>query len=882
MNYVVYELVDGVDSHTAIVTTANSSMQSSNVKDIAIVESFIKNDITYTVDSIAPEAFIGSAITGIDIRANVKYIPSKCFQNCPNLKSVTLRESTKVISEAAFRGCGELTTITLDNVERIDMYSFYECAKLSNISLSNTKKIGDYAFFKCTNVNCPSLRSLTSVGGRAFSFCGALGDVEIPSAAEFGSHCFADSSISSLTFYDNLEEGETMKPFGNNLFYKVATLEEVVFPSHLTEIPIFQESPDLKTVNFSACPAEISIPSSAFKSCSSLETVIFPEELNSIESEAFMLTAINSVTLPKLNKIGDNAFSSSKISDLSWPETSIKTLGINIFYMNSLTSVTIPTWMTEIPQSLFSYNTNLTSIDFQNAISSLTKIGDYAFRNCALTEINLPTTVTEIGNSSFRENALTKFTFHEALKTIGSDGFYMNKISELTVPSTIESIGGSAFSTNQMKKLTIEEGVTKIDGGVFQSNSFTELTFPSSLKTIGSEAFKSCALLTTINFNNGLEFIESSAFQKCTNLTSLVIPGTVETIDESAFSDCKIADLTLNKGIVNVGNSAFYNNKLVELTLPSSIKKIGRYAFYLNKLEIVHFPDSTNASFTPIEFGASVFGYNNFKTFRFPAWLTIVPEGFLRINSLLETVTFASNTKQILNSAFENDYKLSVPEFPKTVRFYGMKSFYSCGKHLPNGQYLGTVYISGDEETGDQVIIDTQAFAEAKLEGVCFLNCLYDLKNNIFENVTSVKKIEFAPCTEEIPMGICKGWTNLETVIWPSKLTSIGKQAFYGCTKLKLESDEAGHNNILDLSKAPFFLDKEQSKDLNFGDEVFTGTTIDHIIWPKEHVDWTFGNTFKECQNLTFLSMPAWLNKISQEMFYSCTNITSISWDIDK
>ena len=90
-------------------------------------------------------------------------------------------------------------------------------------------------------------------------------------------------------------------------------------------------------------------------------------------------------------------------------------------YQN-LESVTLPSTLTEIGDSVFTGKTLITSITLP---SGLITIGKEAFNNCTgLTSITIPSTVTTIGESAFDE---------------------CSNLKEVTVPKSVTSIGEKAF-----------------------------------------------------------------------------------------------------------------------------------------------------------------------------------------------------------------------------------------------------------------------------------------------------------------------------------------------------------------------------------------------------------------------------------------------------
>ena len=86
--------------------------------------------------------------------------------------------------------------------------------------------------------------------------------------------------------------------------------------------------------------------------------------------------------------------------DYKYFTTSNDIIGVYTFSgCSSLTSVNIPSSVTEIRDSTFPGCSSLTSV---NIPSSVTKIGKNAFQYCtSLTSINIPSSVTEIGDKAF-------------------------------------------------------------------------------------------------------------------------------------------------------------------------------------------------------------------------------------------------------------------------------------------------------------------------------------------------------------------------------------------------------------------------------------------------------------------------------------------------
>ena len=183
---------------------------------------------------------------------------------------------------------------------------------------------------------------------------------------------------------------------------------------------------------------------------------------------------------------------------------------------SGLTSVTIPSSVTEIGPFAFSDCRSLTSVTIP---SSITKIGSSTFSGCSgLTSVTIPSSVTEIGRYAFASSGLTSVTIPSSVTKIGSSAFSgCSGLTSVTIPSSVTEIGSSAFS---------------------DCRGLTSVTVPSSVTKIGDNTFSGCSGLTSVTIPSSVTEIGSSAFSGCSGLTSVTIPSSVTKIGDNAFSGC--------------------------------------------------------------------------------------------------------------------------------------------------------------------------------------------------------------------------------------------------------------------------------------------------------------------------------------------------------
>lgn len=109
-------------------------------------------------------------------------------------------------------------------------------------------------------------------------------------------------------------------------------------------------------------------------------------------------------------------------------------------------------------------------------------------------------------------------------------------------------------------EIEIAPGTEVILPNAFYSTAIESVTFPESLRTIGNGAFSFCT-----------KQIKHVDFSKCKNL---------KVISDGAFSYTQVKQLTLNDGIIYIGEGAFAGSTaLKKVTLPDSIEVLGERCF---------------------------------------------------------------------------------------------------------------------------------------------------------------------------------------------------------------------------------------------------------------------------------------------------------------
>lgn len=140
----------------------------------------------------------------------------------------------------------------------------------------------------------------------------------------------------------------------------------------------------------------------------------------------------------------------------------------------------------------------------------------------------------------------TTVTIPEGYDRVGDEAFANSLITNINFPTTLTLIGESAFcNCINIASITLNEGLENIGKKAFMGTHLTALNFPSKLKIIHDEAFRNCYVYD-LKFNAGLKFIGKGAFALLNNThteTTLEIPASMRYIGAIAFGHRRYQDV---------------------------------------------------------------------------------------------------------------------------------------------------------------------------------------------------------------------------------------------------------------------------------------------------------------------------------------------------
>ena len=485
------------ESNTASVVSCDK-----NISSFTIEDTIVHNNAEYIVTAIGARAFYNcSTLTGIILPSGITTIGNNAFYGCINLTSIEFPENVTSIGNGAFYYCEKLTSITIpENVISIGNKAFYGCFRLCEVFNFSELDIvtggsdnGYVAYYaKSVSTDRSASSKLDKLNDFLFyvdadfieliAYTGVEQSIALPTGYKgknYGISYCAFNECESLT---DIIIPEGVTTIGDAAFYGCSRLTDITIPASVTAIGegVFGYCASLSNIEVAATNTNYCSVDGVLYNMSKTALLAYPS--NTIGT---VYSIPNSV-----QKIGEYAFSGSKLTNVTMPE-SVTAIGNSAFSgCSKLVKISIPEGVTILGDYVFDGCNQLTDITIPE---SVTAIGEMAFSGCSsLTGIELPESVTTIGNFAFRDcSGLTGITIPESITVIGDGTFYgCNNINGITIPESVTTIGGGAF---------------------YNCKSLADITIPESVTAIGEMAFYGCSGLTSITCGSAIPPILPSA-----------------------------------------------------------------------------------------------------------------------------------------------------------------------------------------------------------------------------------------------------------------------------------------------------------------------------------------------------------------------------------
>ena len=621
----------------------------------------------------------------------------------------------------------------------------------------------------------------------------------------------------------------------------------------------------------------VGIADNAFENQSTIKSVLIPETVLSIGSQAFRncanLAAVNEGN--NIASIAPNAFyGTAWDSNLTGGEVYLgKTLYKYAGGMYTDTEITVKEGMLGIAGNAFNGMDKLVKVTLP---VGLTNIGEYAFGGAqtgtGLTEITFPDSVTEIGANAFRNSEnLAKITIGKNVVYIGDNAFAGCSVTELDFAAQNAQFGaqGPFRGNTAAAEVTFDSGITTFPAKLFDSwtglknvslggvtdlpdNAFdgfenletvslenietignyalrgtgiVQLTIPAGIVKIGNGAFANCKSLTTVNYNAlDAEAPNSSnlAFAGCDKLTTINV-GEEAAVPDYMFYNVASATAADIAKASKIGASAFAGTSLAVLDT-GAVTEIAKNAF-------------ADTDLTKITIGAALenIGYNAFANNDSLAelvWNATSAETIYEQSSAslvraifngcgkLATVTVGDNVESLPDYFLPDNTLITKIELPDGILAVGDSAFNGCTSlaQITNADDLKTI--------GQDAFTDTPWFtAYLKQDGLIYLGSILYVYNG---DMPADTQITVKEGTTAIANGAFNKQSNLTSVVLPNGLTSIGDRAFAGTslTQVTIPASvtDIGSEAFNDAKKLASVTFNEGLKTI--GDSAFDGCSL--------------------------------------------------------
>lgn len=468
-----------------------------------------------------------------------------------------------------------------------------------------------------------------------------------------------------------------------------------------------------------------------------------------------------------------------------------------------------------------------------------------SIRNKACTGIYVPEYVTSIAYGAF-------------------NGCY--KLFSLAIPGSAVDLIGEAFGTTHYSESVVAAQKHYNSQGAVTHT--TKYSLPATLQYIGllngeisTGMFNNCTNITNVTLEESVTSIGENAFLNCNGLTKITIPNSVTQISKNAFNNCKkLNNISLPETLTLIDDNAFYNCiEIKNFTIPASVKKIGKNVFYgCNWIYDLYYTGDIGG-WCEMERQSNILSSSNGRKLyineQILSGAIIIPDGVSKINDF----------------AFYNQQNITSVSIPNSVTLIGKSAFSYCN-NLTDINIPSSVTSIGDDAFRDcsalTNIIIPDSITKIGRNAFCFCSVLTSI--TIPDSVTSIGNDAFRFCSA------------LTSITIPNNVTSIGSDAFSECSALTSITIPDG---VTSIGEGTFHNTAYYNNEDNWQDDVlYIGN---HLIAAKDTISGSYeikqgtltiaNAAFRDCIELTSVTIPDSVTSIGGSAFRECSALTSVT-----
>ena len=329
--------------------------------------------------------------------------------------------------------------------------------------------------------------------------------------------------------------------------------------------------------------------------------------------------------------------------------------------------------------------------------------------------------------------------------------------------------------------------------------------------------------------------IGTCAFLYYESLKSVTIPDSVTSIGDSAFEGCiSLESITIPDSVTSIGDWVFYDcTSLETVTIPDSVTSIGDSVVH----DTAYYNNDSNWENDVLYIGNHLIDakYTVSVDYTIKDGTKTIAAGAFEECTSLEKITIPDSVISIGDGAFACTSLESIT-IPDSVTSIGYRAFLVCTS-------LTSINVSADN--ANYTSVDGVLFNKDETELICYPVGNKATAYVIPDGVTSIGDDAFYGCT------------SLESITIPDSVTSISFGAFYDCTSLKSLTIPDGVTSIADCA----FLGCESLESITIPDGV---TSIGVSV-------------FEACTSLESITIPDGVTSIADCAFIGCTSLDSIT-----